>query len=133
MMAHESRGPENKEEFLDYLTSDRAAAVRLDRMGVPLDRINDLFVSERDGKPFKIRYGLTGNETDQAIVFESEGVNGKRMVAFFEPRELEKEEYEKYWKGIRHSDRSNQTGEASPEPARLPTGSPSTAPPQPQR
>ncbi len=97
MMAHESRGPDSKEELLDYLTSDRAAAVRLGRMGVALDEINDIFVCERDGKPFKIRYGVSGLESDQAIIFESEGVEGKRMVAFLIPRELDDEEYEKYW------------------------------------
>ncbi len=97
------RGPKDEEAFKEFLKTDKATAIRLGRMGVTQDMIDGIFISERDGQPFKIRWGL-GSSADHAVVFEAEGVDGKRMVAFYTPRELDKAEYEAYWTGKKKGD-----------------------------
>ena len=91
-------GPKDEKELKTYLQENRTAKALLGRMGIKSDSLDDIFVSERDGKRFKIRWGVQGL-ADHAIVFEAEGVDGKRMVAFSRPRELESQEYEGYWTG----------------------------------
>ena len=98
MMEHGNRGPADEEAFKKFLTTDKAAGVRLGRMGVDVSKIDDIFVSERDGQPFKVRYGLQGL-ADHAIVFEAEGLEGKRMVALAEPREMDQAEYDDHFSG----------------------------------
>jgi hypothetical protein len=92
------KGPASKEELLEFLKSNGGAMTRLERMGIPQEDLDDMFVSERDGEPFKIRWGLNGVD-DHACVFEAVGVEGKYMVAFATPRELEKDEYDDYFSG----------------------------------
>lgn len=65
----------------------------MEREGVQKDRILDVFVSKRDGQPFKVKYGLNGL-CDYPIVFEAEGVEGKRFVANTVTKELANEEYD---------------------------------------
>lgn len=97
-LKHGLVGPKNEEEFKNYLKVDAGAKVKLGRMGVTPETVDDIFISERDGQPFKVRYGLKGL-SDHAIVFEAEGVDGKRFVSFIEPRELDALEYERLWNG----------------------------------
>jgi hypothetical protein len=55
----------------------------LEEMGVPTGDLSPLFVSERDGQPFEVRYAapyMPGSR--QALVFESRGLEGKRAVYF---------------------------------------------------
>ena len=96
MQRNELKGPADKDELVEFLTTNRTAKALLSRMGVEVDAIEDIFVSDRDGQPFKIRWGVEGI-ADHAIVFEAEGVGGKRMVAFTRTRELDDQEYEGYW------------------------------------
>lgn len=98
MKGNNFTGPSNEEDFKDFLTSNNKARVLLKRMDITSDNLSDIFVSERDGEPFKIRWGLNG-VADHAIVFESVGVEGKRLVAFTKPRELDNAQYEGYWSG----------------------------------
>lgn len=98
MNSNEFKGPTDKEDLIDFLTNNNTARVLLKRMNVSPEQLPGIFVSERDGEPFKVRYGLTG-VADHAIVFESVGVEGKRLVAFSKPRELDETEYEGYWSG----------------------------------
>lgn len=95
---HGGKGPKSEEDLKNYLTSDKAASIRLERMGVASESLDDIFASERDGQPFTVRYGVS-NTRDEAIVFEQTGVDGKRMVAFHEPRELDDQEYQSYLSG----------------------------------
>lgn len=92
------KGPKDKEELLEFLTTDQTAMARLDRMGITQEDLDGMFVSERDNEPFKVRWGLNGLD-DHACVFEAVGVEGKYMVAFATPRELEKDEYDDYYSG----------------------------------
>ena len=91
-------GPKDEQELKSYLQSNQTAKALLGRMGVEIDSLDEIFVSERDGKRFKIRWGVSGVE-DHAIIFEAEGIDGKRLVAFSRPRELTADEYEGYWSG----------------------------------
>ena len=96
MVRHTMNGPKDEDELKKFLKTDADAKVKLERMGVSQDEVDAIFISERDGKPFKVRYGLKGI-ADHPIVFESVGVDGKRFVAFAVPRELDEAEYDQYW------------------------------------
>ncbi|MEQ8208920.1 MAG: hypothetical protein RH917_03740 [Lacipirellulaceae bacterium] len=100
LVNHGMKGPENEEEFKQYLKTDEGAKVKMGRMGVTPEMVDSIFISDRDGKPFKIRYGLKGLG-DHAIIFEEVGVEGKRQISFIEPREVGAEEYEQLWNGAR--------------------------------
>ena len=92
-------GPSSEDELIEFLTTDNTAKVLVERMGLTADEsLRDLFVSERDGQPFKIRWGLSG-VADHAIVFEAEGQEGKRLVALSVPTPMDDTEYEGYWSG----------------------------------
>lgn len=96
MNAHNYRGPKTKEELLDFLQNDNTAKVLLGRMDIDVANIEDIFISERDDEPFKIKWGV-GGVADHAIVYETTGKDGKRLVAFAKPRELDEAEYDGYW------------------------------------
>jgi hypothetical protein len=98
LISHGLKGPKSKEELMDYLKNSETARVKLKKIDVSQDSIDEIFISERDGEPFKIRYGLRGM-SDHAVIFESVGVDGKRMVAYNTPVELDDAAYEKAWKG----------------------------------
>src|SRR5690242_14941094 len=54
---HEGKGPPSEKAFRDYLKGlppDRARAV-----GVDTNDLDALFISPRDGKPYKVIYGFT--------------------------------------------------------------------------
>ena len=96
LIAHGLKGPQSEEELKEFLRTDKGALTKLERMGLAVDDIDAIFVSERDGKPFKVRYGLEGIG-DHPMVFESEGVDGRRLIAFVVPREVDDAEYEALW------------------------------------
>jgi hypothetical protein len=70
----------------------------LTRIGIEPGSIDAILVSERDGKPFKLRYKVVGNMmgSTEPVVFESEGVDGKRMVGFLNmtQRDVDPAEYD---------------------------------------
>ena len=94
MQYHSYVGPKNETEMKEYFKSDATAKVLIGRMGIDPMSLEKIMVSERDGKPFKIRWGVSGVD-DQPIVFESEGKDGKRLVAFANIRELGADEAQK--------------------------------------
>lgn len=96
LVSHNLRGPKDEEELKEFLTTSPDAIRKMERQGVPKDKILDIFVNERDGQPFKVKYGLNGLG-DYPIVFEETGVDGKRFVAYTTPKELNNDEYEKAW------------------------------------
>lgn len=93
---HDWRGPADEAEFKEFVRSYDPA--RLARINVDPNKVEELFKSERDGEPFKIRYDVPGNMmgSTEPVVFESVGVGGRRMVGFLsmEQREVDNEEYE---------------------------------------
>lgn len=88
MARHNDVGPESKEELLKYAKNDPTAVYVLKQIGVTPENIEDFFVSPRDGKPFIIRYGIVDTQDggDHPLVFEAEGLDGKRMVAYRSPK-----------------------------------------------
>ena len=99
--SHEWRGPDDEEEFKEFIRN--APSRKLERIGVDLGALDDLFVNERDGEPFEIRYGVEGNMMgcSKPVIFEKAGVNGLKMVGFLDmiQREVEQGEYEQLWSG----------------------------------
>lgn len=76
---------------------------KLDRIGIDQGLIDELFVNERDGQPFKIRYSVPGSAggSSEPVIFESLGENGTRIIAFLNmtQREVDEAEYDVLWAG----------------------------------
>ena len=92
---HNWQGPEDEESLKTFIREYRPKI--LNRMGIDPAKTDDLFVNERDGEPFKIRYGVPGSMMGcpEPAVFEAVGKNGKKMVAFLNmvQREVDEAEY----------------------------------------
>lgn len=96
---HDWRGPADEAEFKNFLRSYNPA--KLTRIGIDPNKIDELFISERDGEPFKIRYGVVGSVMGSSapVVFESTGDGSTRLVGFLnmEQREVDAAEYDTLW------------------------------------
>lgn len=96
---HEWRGPRDETEFKAFLRSYNPA--KLKRIGIDPGGIDALFICERDGEPFKIRYGVAGSVmgSSEPVVFESTGDGGKCLVGFLnmQQREVDAAEYDSLW------------------------------------
>ena len=100
-MKHDWLGPKNEKDFKSFLSS--FSPNKLQRIGVAPGTTEELFVSDRDGAPFKIRFSVQGSAMgcSEPVVFESEGIGGKRMIGFLNMthREVDEAEYEQLWLG----------------------------------
>jgi hypothetical protein len=100
-MKHNWRGPADEASFKKFLREYNPR--KLERIGVDPAAIDELFISQRDGEPFKIRYGLKGSAmgSSEPVVFESMGVDGQRRVGFLnmEQRDVDEAEYNALWSG----------------------------------
>jgi hypothetical protein len=98
---HEWRGPKDEAEYKSYIRA--FDATMLARINVDPAAIDALFVSERDGQPFKIRYGVPGSAMSSSapVIFESAGVDGKFQVGLLNmtQREVDQAEYDQLWAG----------------------------------
>jgi hypothetical protein len=75
-------GPANEEQLQAHLKN--VPGFVLEAGGLSLEQGQTAFVSERDGQPFLIRYGLgvsCGSEAE-VIACEHSGKGGKRLVAY---------------------------------------------------
>ncbi len=94
-------GPADEAKFKNFLGSYNPK--KLTRIGIDPNEIDALFVSERDGQPFKIRYSVVGSMMGSAepVIFEATGVDGKRLVGFLnmDQREVDENEYQLLWEG----------------------------------
>lgn len=115
-------GPADEKEFRNYI--DGMSETRLNRLQIDKSEINELFKSERDGKPYRIRWAMVGGNGVPAkpILFETDGVEGKYIVGFTNgtSQEFSKTDYDKLWDGT--GDDGSMTGDAGnsarPENAR---------------
>lgn len=74
-------GPTDDAEFKAFIKAFDPA--KLSMMGIDANNLDALFTSERDSKPFFIRYKLGGGKgSEAAVVFEQDGKDGKKQVAF---------------------------------------------------
>jgi hypothetical protein len=98
---NEWRGPADEAEFKGFIRTFNPQ--KLARIGVDAAATDALFTSERDGQPFKIRYGVRGSAmgSSEPVVFEAVGVDGRREVGFLNmtQREVDDAEYERLWSG----------------------------------
>lgn len=105
------RGPADEAEFKEFLRNYNPA--NLQRIGIDPSKIDELFISERDGEPFKIRYGVAGSVmgSSEPVVFEATGDGAHRQVGFLNmtQREVDAAEYDALWAG---------KGSNLPQPAR---------------
>ncbi len=92
------RGPKDEAEFKNFLKTNPTAIHLLKRIDVTSETVDDMFIGDRDGEPFVVRYGLTG-VADHAVVLEAVGVDGMRLVALAEPLEVDEATYEDYLSG----------------------------------
>lgn len=101
--AHEFKGPKDEPQFRQFISEMPPS--RLKYYSVDASQLDQLFVSERDQKPFIIRWDLTAKSRQGLVpmVFEQQGVDGKYMIGFssFEIREVDRSEYEQYLNGKR--------------------------------
>jgi len=92
-------GPEDEASFRDFISSLPESSMEL--FGFTSGEIDQLFVSERDGQPFQIRYKIRGAEDgSEPVIFEKTGVDGVRIVGFTGMVEKEvstDDEYENLW------------------------------------
>jgi hypothetical protein len=73
------KGPKDEAELRSFIAAIPQDA--LTELGITDPQAAGLFVSERDGKPFRVRYGITGPvSTTYAIIAEAEGVGGRVKV-----------------------------------------------------
>lgn len=98
---HNWRGPADEAAFKKYLHAYDPA--RLSRIGIEPNNLDGLFLSERDGQPFKIRYNILGGSrgSTEPVIFETTGENGQRLVGFISmpPREVDVAEYDRLLAG----------------------------------
>ena len=96
---HEWRGPADEAEFKSYLR--KYDPHKLSRIGVDPNTLDKLFISEGDGQPFKIRYGVPGSAmgSSEPVIFESAGDGKRRLVGFLDmqQREVDESEYDALW------------------------------------
>lgn len=74
-------GPKDEAAFKEFIKA--WAPDKLVAMSIDAANVDKTFISERDGKPFKIRYSVGGGRgSSDAVVFETEGKDGKKQVAY---------------------------------------------------
>ena len=92
-------GPKDEAAFKSWIA--KYPARKLKRIGIDPDNTTEIFVNQRDGEPFKIRYGVKGRMTGcrEPVIFESVGKDGKKLVRFLNnvEREFEDSDYNELW------------------------------------
>lgn len=81
-MRNAMEGPKNADELKEFILSQTPD--RLARVGIDASKVDEIFVSERDGEDLIVRYGtkLNGANASIPVVFESVGLDGSRRVGF---------------------------------------------------
>ena len=96
-----NKGPKNEEQLRAFIEAQDAN--RLNRGGIDATKLDELFVSERDGEPFVVRYGVNTviRGPSLPVVFESTGVDGMRQVGFCNGsmKEVDEDEYDRLMAG----------------------------------
>jgi hypothetical protein len=93
-------GPKDEADLKAWIRDYDPA--KLAMMKIDANNLDGLFTSERDSKPFKIRYKVGGGRGSvDPVVFEQEGVGGKKQVGFTGGRvdEVDDDTYKQLWAG----------------------------------
>jgi hypothetical protein len=98
-MNHNWRGPANEKEFKASIKNINPEM--LSRVGIDASKTDELFINERDGQPFKVRYGVPGSAMgcSEPVIFEAEGVDGIRLVGRLNmtQEEVDAAKYDQLW------------------------------------
>ncbi len=119
------RGPKDEPEFKTFMKEFDPAKLKM--MGIDPNNVDAVFLSERDSKPFKVRYQVGGGRGSvDAVAFEQEGRNGKKQVGFTggKVEEVDEVAYQQLLAGKRAA----QPAGAPPAEAGRPSGPPPGAP-----
>lgn len=94
------KSPESQEQLVAFLSEERVAK-NLERLGVDPNDLESIFVSDRDGEPLKIRWGVKWDpDMPIPVAFETVGVDGVRLVGADTVVEVSDDsEYEELWQG----------------------------------
>jgi hypothetical protein len=117
------RGPANEAEFKEFIKNFDAE--KLQMMGTKSEDLPGLFTSERDGKPFKIRYNVGGGRGSiDPVVFETDGKDGKKQVGYTggNVEDVDDQTYEQLWAGKGGGGKQSTGGRPSGPPAGAKTG-----------
>jgi hypothetical protein len=96
------RGPASADEFRSFIASIPPHV--LGELGVDVAVLDSLFVSERDGRPLDVRYGIVGDlSTVYAVVFDGPTSDGQTTVFMTDGSKISVSEAEagKYRDGTR--------------------------------
>lgn len=99
-LTHSWHGPKDENALRNFVTSHGLPEKNFEMMGIDPKNLDALFKSERDGKSFKIKFGVSGGiGSVNPVVFETEGVSGKRQVGFTTPivEETDEARYSELW------------------------------------
>jgi hypothetical protein len=108
---HGGFGPKVAAELKEFVIKGGIAENNLRLMLIDPKNLDSIFISERDGQPFKIRPMVQGNPLKvSAVVFEEKGVDGRRQVGFTDStvQEVDDAKYKELWKGA--SSETKSTG-----------------------
>lgn len=97
-------GPKDETEFKHFIKNEMGS-YHLGLMQIDANNIDDIFISERDHKPLKVRYGVNGGPgVVNVLVFEEEGLNGKKQVGLNggTVMEVDDTQYNEMWSGKWH-------------------------------
>jgi hypothetical protein len=98
--SHGWQGPKDEAELKTYILAQPADLLK--NMGIDPDKRDEIWTSERDHKPLKVRWGVQSTfGALAAVVFEQEGVGGKRQVAFNNTKveDADESRYKELWEG----------------------------------
>lgn len=116
-MQNQSQGPQNEAEFKRFIQNlDRGS---LETMGVDLNDLDSLFISDRDQQPFDIRYGVQSSFRGDPVglIFEQQGLDGVRQVGLstITVRDIDDEQlFSQLKSGQPYVDSSVSDGSSSP-------------------
>ena len=96
-----NKGPKNEAEFRSFIESQDQK--RLALADIDASKLDELFISERDGEAFVVRYGIDTYVRGPSlpVIFETTGVEGLRQVGFFNGsmQEVDSDEYDRLLSG----------------------------------
>src|SRR5262249_18067184 len=98
--SHGWQGPKDEAELKTYILAQPAEVLK--NMGIDPDKRDEIWISDRDHKPLKVRWGVQSLfGALAAVVFEQEGAGGKRQVAFNNTKveDVDEARYKDLWEG----------------------------------
>ena len=93
-LTNSGEGPADETQFKEFIRNLGESS--LTKVGIDVNAIDDVFVSEDDSQPFEIRYKVYGGSrgSNQAIVFQRTAVEGKRKIGFTSRKIIEADDQE---------------------------------------